>query len=296
VNLGALRERGPTEVVQRMVSTLAPLASESGLSAERLRTVVMASAEERLDGEKLPSWLLFTQDGLAPPLSKLEATFRPYSRAVLKPGSVHGIAYRGNRDLSLLQLPGGPTLITGSAGPRAIVEAWQGQGGTPLLRSPQAELLQRVSGERPTGFRLWLTLTAAMQRGLVDDAHLPAVPLEVAVALRMLPDRGAELGLLSRCSDEETGKRLASWLSARLVTLAASGEVQLLGLASYAEACKVTSDGPVVKLQLAMNAAEVAGLLERAVGVLGSLAPRGPTGHDARPSPAKPAVPAKGRH
>jgi hypothetical protein len=112
----------------------------------------------------------------------------------------------------------------------------------------------------------------------------------------MLPDRGAELGLLSRCSDEETGKRLASWLSARLVTLAASGEVQLLGLASYAEACKVTSDGPVVKLQLAMNAAEVAGLLERAVGVLGSLAPRGPTGHDARPSPAKPAVPAKGRH
>ena len=278
VNLGALRDRGPTDAVHRIVATLAPLASESGLSAERLRTIVMASAEDPLDGEKLPSWLLFAQDGAAPALGKLEATFRRYSHAPLKSATVSGISYHGNRDLSVLQLPGGPALVSGATGPRLIVEAWQGKGGTPLVRSPTTELMQRVSGERPTAFRVWLTLTAAMQRSLVEDARLPAVPTEVAVALRLLPDRGAELGLLGRCSDEETAKRLAAWLSARLVALGSSGEVQLLGLANYVQASKVTSDGALVSLQLPMSATEVAALLERAVGLLGTLAPHAPSG------------------
>lgn len=274
VDLGALKEHGPQDAVRRAVSTLAPLASESGLSAERLRSIVMANAEESLNGDKLPSWLLFAQDGAPPLLNKLESAFRRYTRAPIKPASAQGLAYRGNRDLSLVQLPLGPTLLAGAAGPGEIVAAWQGKSATPLLRSPRAELLQRVAGERPTTFRVWLTLTGAMQRSLVEDAHVPAAPLEVASALRLLPDRGAELWVLVRCSDEDTAKQLASWLSARLGVLAASAEVKLLGLAGYLQASKIASDGPLARLQLALSSADMAALLDRAIGMLATLVPR----------------------
>lgn len=279
LDLGTLRDKGPTDAVRRVISTLAPLTSESGLSAERLRSVVMASADEPMSGDKLPSWLLFAQDGAAPSLSRLEAAFHRYTRAALKPATTHGIAYRGNTELSLLQLPGGPTLVAGASGPGAIVAAWRGGSGpaaAPLVHSSRAELLQRAAGERPTAFRVWLTLTSVMQRSLVDDAHVPAAPLEVASALRLLPDRSAELGVLARCSDEETAKKLATWLSSRLAVLAASSEVQLLGLTRYVQASKVASEGLVARLQLSLSAEELAGLLERTVGVMGTLAPRVP--------------------
>lgn len=277
VDLGALREKGPTDAVRHVISTLAPIASESGLSAERLRSIIMASAEEPINGDKLPSWLLFAQDGAAPSMSKLEAAFQRYTRAALKPATVHGIAYRGNHDLSLVQLPGGPALIAGASGPAEVVEAWRGGSGkaaAPLIHSSRGELLQRAAGEGPTAFRVWLLLSSAMQRSLVDDAHVPAVPLEVASALRLLADRGAELGILARCSDEETAKKLATWLGTRLAVLASSGEVQLLGLSSYIQASKVVSDGPVARLQLSLSAGDLAALLERAVGMMASLAPR----------------------
>lgn len=277
VDLGALRDKGPTDVVRRVISTLAPIASESGLSAERLRSIIMASAEEPINGDKLPSWLLFAQDGAAPSMSKLEAAFQRYTRAALRPATAHGIAYRGNHDLSLVQLPGGPTLVAGASGPAEIVEAWHGGSGkaaAPLVHSARAELLQRAAGERATAFRVWLTLTSPMQRSLVDDAHVPAAPLEVASALRLLPDRSAELVILARCSDEETAKKLATWLGTRLAVLASSGEVQLLGLAGYVQAAKVASDGLVARLQLPLSAEELAALLERAVGLMASLAPR----------------------
>lgn len=293
VDLGALRDKGPTDAVRRVISTLAPITSESGLSAERLRSVVMASAEEPINGDKLPSWLLFAQDGAAPSMSKLEVAFQRYTRAALKPVTAYGIAYRGNHDLSLVQLPGGPTLIAGTTGPAEIVEAWRGGPGKaaePLVHSSRAELLQRAAGERPTAFRVWLTLTSAMQRSLVADAHVPAAPLEVASALRLLADRSAELGILARCSDEETAKKLATWLGTRLAVLASSGEVQLLGLSSYVQASKVASDGLVARLQLSLSADDLAALLERAVGMMGSLAPRAPTakpetGPQTRPQP-----------
>ena len=279
VELGALREKGPTEVVRRVISTLAPIASESGLSAERLRSIIMASAEEPINGDKLPSWLLFAQDGAAPSMSKLEAAFQRYTRAALKPATAHGIAYRGNHDLSLVQLPGGPTLVAGASGPTEIIDVWRGGPGkaaAPLVHSARAELLQRAAGDRATAFRVWLPLTSPMQRSLVDDAHVPAAPLEVASALRLLADRGAELVVLARCSDEETAKKLAAWLGTRLAVLASSGEVQLLGLASYVQATKVASDGLVARLQLSLSADELAALLERAVGMMASLAPRAP--------------------
>lgn len=277
VELGALREKGPTEVVRRVVSTLAPIASESGLSAERLRSIIMASGEEPINGDKLPSWLLFAQDGAAPLMSKLEAAFQRYTRAALKPATAHGIAYRGNHDLSLVQLPGGPTLVAGASGPAEIIDVWRGgPGKAALVHSARAELLQRAAGDRATAFRVWLPLTSPMQRSLVDDAHVPAAPLEVASALRLLADRGAELVVLARCSDEETAKKLAAWLGTRLAVLASSGEVQLLGLASYVQATKVASDGLVARLQLSLSADELAALLERAVGMMASLAPRAP--------------------
>ena len=299
VDLKALKEHGPHEAVRRAISTLEPLASESGLSAERLNTVVMASADELLNGDRLPSWLLFAQAGAPPPLGKLETAFRRYTRAPLKPGSLAGLPYRGNSDLSLMQLPGGPTLVAGAAGPAEIVAAWQGKGQTPLLQAGRAEILQRVTGDRASAaaFRLWLTLTSAMQRSLVEDAHVPAAPLELASALRLLPDRSAELWVVTRCSDEETAKRLATWLSSRLATLASSSEVQLLGLSGYLQASKVASEGPLTRLQLTLGAADVAALFERAIGMLGSLAPR-PAAAPApdsskKPGPARPKPAAK---
>lgn len=274
IDLKALKVHGPPDEVGRAIATLEPIASETGLSAERLNTVVMASADELLNGDRLPSWLLFAQAGAPPPLSKLEAAFRRYTRAPLKAGSVAGLPYRGNNDLSLLQLPGGPTLVAGAAGPAEIAAAWQGKGQAPLLRAGRTEILQRAGGDRPTAFRLWLTLTGAMQRSLVEDAHVPAAPLELASALRLLPDRGAELWVVTRCSDEETAKRLTSWLSSRIATLASSSEVQLLGLAGYLQASKVASDGTLTRLQLTLGAADVAALFARAIGMLGSLGPR----------------------
>ncbi len=276
VDLKALKEHGPQEAVRRAISTLEPLASESGLSAERLNSVVMASAEGLLNGDRLPSWLLFAQAGAPPPLSKLETAFRRYTRAPLKPGNIGGLPYRGNSDLSLMQLPGGPTLVAGAAGPAEIAAAWQGKGQAPLLQAARAEILQRVTGGHASAaaFRLWLTLTSAMQRSLVEDAHVPAAPLELASALRLLPDRSAELWVVTRCSDEETAKRLSGWLSGRIATLASSSEVQLMGLSGYLQASKVASDGPLTRLQLTLGAADVAALFERAIGMLGSLAPR----------------------
>lgn len=289
VDLQALREHGPQETVPRAESALAALASESGLSAERLRTVVMASGDEPLNGDRLPAWLLFTQAGEPPPLSKLENVFRRYTRAPLKPGSLHGLSYRGNSDLSLMQLPDGPTLVAGAAGPAEIIAAWQGsaQSRTPLVRSARAELLQRVSGDRAPAFRVWLALTSAMQRSLVEDAHVPAAPLEVASALRLLPERSAELWVLTRCSDEDTAKRLAAWLSARLTALATSQEMQLLGLGSYLQASRVASDGALMRVQLPIGATELAALSERAIGMLTSLAPH--------PAPALPAASSSAR-
>ena len=281
VDLGALREKGPTDAVRHVISTLAPNASESGRSAGRLRSIIMASAEEPINGDKLPSWLLFAQDGAAPSMSKLEAAFQRYTRAALKPATVHGIAYRGNHDLSLVQLPGGPALIAGASGPAEVVEAWRGGSGkaaAPLIHSSRGELLPRAAGEGPTAVRVWLPLSSAMQRSLVDDAHVPAAPLEVASALRLLTDRGAGLGILARCSDEEAAKKLATWLGTRLAVLASSGEVQLLGLSSYIQASNVASDGPVARLQLSLSAGDLAALLERAVGRMASLAPRASAG------------------
>jgi hypothetical protein len=117
-----------------------------------------------------------------------------------------------------------------------------------------------------------------MQRSLVDDAHLPAVPIEIAMALRLLPERAAELSVLARCGDEEASKRLASWLSARLTSLASASEVQMLGLVGYVKAARVAREGQgqgsLVELELPLSGDELGGLIERAIGVAGGLLPR----------------------
>jgi hypothetical protein len=289
IELNTLRQKGPDEAVRHGLSLLAPLASGAGLNIDRLRTVIMANSDEPMSGDRLPSWLLFVQDGAAPALSSLESTFRPYAHTALKAGTMSGLPYRGNRELSLVALPGYAALVAGAAGPRAIIDAWQGRGGTPLIRSPRAELLQKASGttgagasaaDRPaaaagsTALRLWLSLTAAMQRGLVEDAHLPAVPSEIAMALRMLPEHAAELSMLARCSDEEASKRLAGWLGARVSSLASTGEIQMLGLATYVKAAKIVCDGAIVELDLPLSGDELGGLIERAIAVAGGLVPR----------------------